>query len=232
MTRLSSSKTSAFTLIELLVVITIIAILAALLFPVLGGIQEYGRRATCLSNLHQLTVAWLAYASDNKGNLVCPNPGVAGAWIGGPSDENCIQNGTLYRYAPNDKAYRCPTDDSTRKVNYALSCRLGYGSEDGNSWKDLSSVTNAANTFVFIEEWDPRAPYGPLGCFNMGPSGVWFDSPGVWHVNGSSLSFADGHAEYWVWKDPEWLVKNQGGHGFSVRNWDDFNRARGAYYPN
>jgi len=220
----------AFTLIELLVVITIIAILAALLFPVLGSVQEYGRRASCLSNLHQLTLAWLAYASDNKGHLICPSPGQTGGWVGGPSDAQCIENGTLYRYAPNVNVYRCPSDDSTRKVNYALSCRFGYNSEDGGSWRDLGMITNAARCFVFIEEWDPRAPYGPMGCFNMGPSTVWFDSPAVWHLNGTCLSFADGRAEYWVWKDAAWLIKNQGSHGFNVQNWDDFNRLRAAYY--
>ena len=47
----------AFTLIELLVVIAIIAILIALLFPVLGIVEEKANRAKCLSNLHQIGVA-------------------------------------------------------------------------------------------------------------------------------------------------------------------------------
>lgn len=62
---------SGFTIIELLVVIAIIAILASILFPIFISAQENGRRAKCLSNLKQLSTAWLAYADDNGGRA-CP----------------------------------------------------------------------------------------------------------------------------------------------------------------
>jgi prepilin-type N-terminal cleavage/methylation domain-containing protein/prepilin-type processing-associated H-X9-DG protein len=55
---------SGFTLIELLTVIGVIAILAALLFPVFAYAREAGRRTTCLSNLHQLILAHQMYVED------------------------------------------------------------------------------------------------------------------------------------------------------------------------
>jgi prepilin-type N-terminal cleavage/methylation domain-containing protein/prepilin-type processing-associated H-X9-DG protein len=60
----SRKRRSAFTLIELLVVIAIIAILAAILFPVFAQAREKARQATCMSNLKQLSHAFLFYVQD------------------------------------------------------------------------------------------------------------------------------------------------------------------------
>jgi prepilin-type N-terminal cleavage/methylation domain-containing protein len=63
------SKSDGFTLIELLVVIAIIAILAGLLLPALSRAKEQGRRARCISNLHQIYVALSLYADDNNDSM-------------------------------------------------------------------------------------------------------------------------------------------------------------------
>lgn len=51
----------------MLVVIAIIALLAGLLVPALASALEKGRRAKCVSNLHQIGLSVSMYADDNGG---------------------------------------------------------------------------------------------------------------------------------------------------------------------
>ena len=116
---------SGFTLIELLVVIAIIALLMALLFPVLRSAREMGQRVVCLSNLRQLTLAWIAYAEEHDGWLVYGRGGTAplngGAlkgWVGtafnpylNVTRAELMANpdkGALWPWIKDVDIYRCP----------------------------------------------------------------------------------------------------------------------------
>jgi prepilin-type N-terminal cleavage/methylation domain-containing protein/prepilin-type processing-associated H-X9-DG protein len=60
------NSTPGFTLIELLVVIAVLAILAALLFPVFSQAKMAAKRTVCLSNLRQIGIAAVAYLADSE----------------------------------------------------------------------------------------------------------------------------------------------------------------------
>ena len=124
----------AFTLIELLVVIAVIALLIAILIPVLRSAKELAQRTVCMSNLRQLTLAWVAYADDNDGKLVSGRAfGTRGrgkryilrGWVGYDFSQSRPywipdpDKGALWSYIRDVKIYRCPRGRPDHLVTYA-----------------------------------------------------------------------------------------------------------------
>src|SRR5215469_8904981 len=117
MTLCQPTRRQGFTLIELLAVIATIAILAALLLPILSKAKIKAQRTACFSNLRQLGVAWQMYYTDNNGYLVPSFPGNPDVWVQGNMtnaaeavNPDLIAQGKLYHYSQSVPTYHCPGD--------------------------------------------------------------------------------------------------------------------------
>ncbi len=125
-----------FTLIELLVVIAIIALLMGIMIPTLSRIKRQAAGGVCLSNQHQLVLAWILYAQDNDHKLVGGHDGYASSpsivydWVQLPRTENGTvvprasatledekrgcEAGALFPYVRDVDLYHCPSDRRNR----------------------------------------------------------------------------------------------------------------------
>jgi prepilin-type N-terminal cleavage/methylation domain-containing protein len=177
------SRKTGFTLIELLVVIAIIAILAAMLLPVLGRAKISAQRTSCLNRLRQWGLALTLYAQDNSDFI----PRESETTSAGPtswaqvvaSDGGDVWYNVLPRlislrgaadYLTNKAGFyakngllQCPTaliprtatNDSFVYFSIAMNSKLIEGTDRSIR---VSSVKKPADTVIFLENRLDREP--------------------------------------------------------------------------
>lgn len=175
------TTSKAFTLIELLVVIAIIAILAAMLLPVLGSAKEKGKRAACKSNLKQSMTAVHMYGHDNN-DRVPDGRDNAGEWHSIRIRSSSYTN--LVQYSGNIQVMDCP--------NYSFGTQNRYSDQFGyligynylgnantaswpptapESWHSAKRITESATNVMIADanHWGGglvMAPHGKSGACN------------------------------------------------------------------
>jgi len=147
--RICRRGASGFTLIELLVVIAVMAILASLLLPALGGAKERARRAACKNNLRQFTLAIHLYAGDFRDKLPSGLSDNAN-----PLDEHIPilstnTRVTLAQYSGNSNVFDCPSlavpfrKDLGWRVHEQYGFAMGYnylGGHTNTPWQILGQA--------------------------------------------------------------------------------------------
>lgn len=199
--------------IDALVLVLCVAVLVACL----GAAGEQGRNrakeAVCLANVRQLSQAWLQFAEDHDGNLVGGHTNhdqwVDRAMPGSTLAEqkDAIRRGRLFPYVGKVEMYRCPADPR-RQDPPSVTYRTFTipGGANGEMWagytraKWLSDLAAPAKQYVFVEQMDTRGAL--IGSWQMNPgSKTWVDPLAMWHVERTTLGFADGHAETHKWQN-------------------------------
>lgn len=198
-----------------------------MLLPALGRAKSTALRMKCLNNIKQLQLCWILYADDN--NDYCPPNDARGSdnayntndfqcWVYGwvPADTTTywIEIGKLFPYNRSTAIYVCPADKFTisrgsvktpttrsySMVNY-MPQQAPYGSPRYSTIRD----PRPSKALVFMDEDDRlNNPNNGINDGNIGlrayDTREWGDSPGRRHDNGTTVSMADGHVEYWKWK--------------------------------
>ena len=205
MTRRSSR---AFTLIELLVVMAIIAILAAILFPVFAQAREKARQTACLSNCKQIALAFQMYQQDYDGQFTWQGPhlgddnfdfmapGARPTWGAG-----------LMPYIKSPKIYICPSAQPSifdKKYPWGPATDLSASSYFMNGCFNgiPESIVDQPADKVLGSCWAyiTKAPFTRPGNVDTRWTVGW-GAPGGWanHLNyeGRNCYMGDGHAHYY-----------------------------------
>lgn len=213
-----------FTLIELLIVIAIIAILAAMLLPAIRESREKAKRANCISNLKQLSMAGFMFMQDNEDYY----PGAGYPFPTQPSNPNGYHwvtqllpylgksnTGTYDDIAAaidNSPMFWCPsynkgsidrTLGGTTYINSVMN-NLPYGQNMDLGFWTASPVAvkqNKVNNLLALVWIADNG--GATGVGSVWPRLDAIASPvgslagiGIRHSGGANVLFADGHAEY------------------------------------
>ena len=155
-------------------VIAVIAILAAMLLPVLNKSKEKAQSAMCHSNTRQLWMADLIYAGDNNDQLAGNPFGAAYGWANDQlswSYQNVdntnaakLLAGQLGSYVKSAGVYKCPADKSaaagqkgiTRVRSYSMNAFVGHPKAGSFvAYKFFGKTTdffNPGGTFAFLDE--------------------------------------------------------------------------------
>ena len=194
---LSRTRAVGFSLAELLVVVGLVAVLMALLVPVLGRARAEANRVACLSNLRQLLHAQLMYANDSRGFLAYPNWGhdrqspdvwptgwlYEQAKLSNPPAPDDVKTGALFKYVADARVYRCPlhppdeaststgTDRLTSYIMNGAVCGygvVGHKSAQPVRWMPSWKITDWRRPSEQILWWEAEEAGAGAGSVDQG----------------------------------------------------------------
>jgi len=151
-----NAERNGFTLIELLVVITIISILAAILFPVFARARENARKAACMSNLKQIGLGMMMYIQDFDETFPV-------SWQSWVSTDQMYWYQIIDPYIKNKQVFVCPTAGQIVKNDGTVQFSGGYGYNISGTWREGASGPKG-NGFGYRNQgaWYTPSGTGPV----------------------------------------------------------------------
>jgi prepilin-type processing-associated H-X9-DG protein len=121
-------------LVEVLVVILIIAVLAALMFPLVSGMRERAEAAQCVQNLRQIGIGLHTHISENSGRF--PNGSAHVSWL--KDDDNSSLGLSWYdaaaQFMGRENYSRKFNDPNADPLPDAFGCPSGHGKPYHPQW--------------------------------------------------------------------------------------------------
>jgi prepilin-type N-terminal cleavage/methylation domain-containing protein/prepilin-type processing-associated H-X9-DG protein len=138
--------------------------------------------------------------------------------------KNQITNGALFRYVKDIKAYKCPRANADETRSFSTVDQMNVTvipaavlNSSVNLIKVRQDIKKAYERMIFVDDGgcEGKTEGGWTVTFQKPPQ--WWDPPSARHGDGTTFSFADGHAEYHKWLESSTLdCAKQGNANFII----------------
>lgn len=184
-------------------VIAIIAILAAILFPVFARAREKARQASCQSNVKQLALGWLMYAQDYDEMLPnCSPSAYAGTLPADPTNRNFWRY-QIQPYIKNWQVFNCPSQTAGNMADINVQGLDAYGLNGHLSGVSLGRLRQPADLCAIGDNkhWTINNSLQSYTHAYANVCGAQCNAAlrvesNARHNGGSNVGFADGHVKW------------------------------------